>query len=283
VWRRTTNFIEDFIDTSNGFTPVVRDGIDYGTFTNSVYRNSDVPERHYQAAILQGRYRIRNNWTFHGAWTVQLKNEGNYEGEAPNQPGLVSTIGDFPEAFNAERNFPMGRLANFQRHRARLWTIYNIDAGGVGNLSLSGLWRIESGSSYSLVATGVSLTPVQEALLAAYPDAPTDQSLYFGERGSETFPGYGALDFSLNYGVPVFGSLSPWLKVDVFKIFNNQKLIGFNTTVVPDDTGPVDALGLPTTFIKDPNFGQAQSRNDFPGSLGVSGGRSFRVALGFRL
>ena len=58
VWRRTTNLIEDFIDQSNGFTDVVQDGIDYGTFTNIVYRNSDLPERRYQGLVFQGRYTL---------------------------------------------------------------------------------------------------------------------------------------------------------------------------------------------------------------------------------
>ena len=282
VWRHMSNFIEDFIQADNGFTDVVRNGIDYGTFTNAVYRNTDLAERHYQAMILQGRYQLRNNWSANASWTVQLENDGNYEGEAPNQPGLVSVIGDYPEAFSAERNFPIGRLATFQRHRARLWTIYDFDPSDLGQFSVSGLWRIESGPAYSLVATGVSLSPIQEALLAGYPDAPSDQDLFFGERGSETFPGYGVVDFSVNYAVPVFKSLRPWVKFDVFNVFNNDKLIGFNTAVVPDEDGPVDALGLPTEFIRDENFGEAQSASDFPPSLAASGGRTFRVALGFR-
>lgn len=289
VWRRTSDFIEDFIELDNGVTDVSRDGTDFGTFTNSVYRNSDIPTRRYQAAIFQGRYRLRSNWTAEGAWTIQLQNEGNYEGEATNQPGAVSVIGDYPEIFDEDRHFPMGRLANFQRHRARLWTIYNFNPG-IGDLSVSGLWRIESGTAYSLVATGRPLTAVQQAILAGnpndpnddYPDSPGDQDIYFGERGSETFPGYGVVDFSVNYQVPVFRSLRPWVKFDVFNIFNNDKLIGFDTTVDPDPNSPLDALGLPTGFIEGETFGEALGPADFPQSLQTPGGRSFRMALGFR-
>ena len=283
VWRSTSNFIEDFIELSNGTTEVVRDGIEYGEFTNRVYRNTnDEAERRYQAAILQGRYQPWSNWSFQGAWTVQLKNEGNYEGEATNQPGVPSSIGDYPEGFSAERNFPIGRLHNFQRHRARLWTIYNVNGGLFGGLSLSGLWRIESGQSYSLVASGVPLTAIQRALLAGYPDAPGDQNLYFGERGSETFPAHALVDVSVNYAVPLFGSLRPWLKFDLFNLFNNDKLIGFDTTVEPDPASPRDALGLPTDFIRGENFGEVRGTGDFPRSLARTGGRAFRMSLGFR-
>ena len=283
VWRRMSNFIEDFIEIDNGVTDVVRDTIDYGTFTNAVYRNSNIPTRKYQAAIFQGRYRLTSNWTAYGAWTIQLQNEGNYEGEATNQPGIPSIIGDYPEAFSAERNFPIGRLANFQRNRARLWTIYNFNPG-IGDLSLSGLWRIESGTSYSLVATGQDLTDTQFTILedAGYPDSPADQDIYFGERGSETFPGFAAVDFAATYQVPVFRSLRPWLKFDVFNIFNNQKVIGFDTTVDPDPDSPVDALGLPTGYIESETFGEPISPTDFPQSLQTVGGRTFRMSFGFR-
>lgn len=282
VWRNTTDLIEDFIELDAGATDVVRDGIDYGSFSNREFRNSDIPERHYQALVFQGRYRLLDHLSLYGAWTIQLQNEGNFEGENANQPGAPSVIGDYPEAFNAARHYPMGRLQNFQRHRARVWGIYDADLKKYGTMSVSGLWRFESGLAYSLVATGQRLTSVQRSLLADYVDEPQSQDVYFGERGSETFPSYGLFDVSLNYGVPVFKSLRPWVKFDVFNLFNNDKLIAFDTTVLPDPNSPVDALGLRTGYIESPTFGEALSSNDFPKSLGTAGGRTFRMAFGFR-
>ena len=46
-----------------------------------------------------------------------LQSEGNYEGESPNIPGATSIIGNYPEAFSAARDYPMGRLQDFQRPR----------------------------------------------------------------------------------------------------------------------------------------------------------------------
>lgn len=80
----------------------------------------------------------------------------------------------------------------------------------------------------------------------------------------------------------MFRTLRPWLKVDVFNLFNNQKLVGFDTTIEPDFDGPLDALGLPTTYIRSDTFGEARSSGDFPRSLSLAGGRGFRMALGFR-
>jgi hypothetical protein len=282
VWRHTAGHIEDFIDASNGFTDVRQDGIDYGSFTNIVYRNSDVPSRRYQGLVLQARSSIVPNWTVNGFWTIQLKNDGNYEGEGPNQPGATSRIGDFPEGFSAARSVPFGRLNGFQRHHARLWSIYTFRMKRAGDLSLSGLWRIESGRVYSLAAESVTLTETQQALLAGYPDPPLDQTLYFGSRGSETFPGYAVVDVSINYDVPVFRSLKPWIKLDIFNVFDSLKLIGFNTTVLPDPDSPADALGLPTGYLRGPQFGLAQDTGNFPASLGAGSGRTFRVAFGMR-
>ncbi|HEY7171587.1 MAG TPA: TonB-dependent receptor [Vicinamibacterales bacterium] len=287
VWRHMTDIIEDFIDTTNGFTHVVKNGIDYGTFTNSVYRNSDLPTRKYQGLVFQGRYTMRPNWTVNGNWTIQLQNDGNYEGEAANQPGLPSPIGDYPEAFSEARHYPMGRLQSYQQHRARVWSVYDFGVGHYGRLAVSGLVRMESGQVFSYKALNVPLTATQEALLASYPDAPSQQDVYFGERGAGTFPGYAALDLSLNYDVPVFRTVRPWLKLDVFNVTNNDTLIGYNTNVVPDPNSPTDALGLPTGYIKGPNFGKPQSITNYPGSqAGLGGeitrGRTFRMAVGIR-
>jgi hypothetical protein len=281
VWRRTSGLIEDFINQTNGVTDVVKNGTDFGEFTNVVYRNTDIAERHYQGLVFQGRY-VTGKWTVNGFWTIQLKNEGNYEGENANQPGAPSIIGDFPEAFNAERNYPFGRLQDFQRHRVRLWTIRSFGLGRFGDMSVSGLLRVESGQVYSLRATGQSLTPTQQALLAAYPDAPSSQTVYFGARGSQTFPGYGVVDASLNYDIRAVRSLRPWVKLDLFNVFNNLKLIGYNTTVRPDPASPVDALGLHTGYLQGSSFGQAQSTANFPHSLAAGSGRTFRMSVGIR-
>jgi hypothetical protein len=119
--------------------------------------------------------------------------------------------------------------------------------------------------------------------------------VFFDDRGSETFAGYGVLDTSINYNIPVFRDLRPWLKFDVYNLFDNQKLIAWNTTVTQNTAGPKDNLGLATTFNEGSTFGKATGNtvtnlsstgiNTFPlpfPSAAVAGGRTFRVALGVR-
>jgi hypothetical protein len=163
-----------------------------------------------------------------------------------------------------------------------LWSIYAWDLGQRGNLSVSGLLRVESGQVYSLVATNQPLTSIQEGLLAAYPDLPQSQSVYFGPRGSQTFPGYGVFDMSLNWDIRTIRNLRPWVKLDVFNLFNDLTVIGYNTAVTQDPASPVDSLGLHTGYVQGPSFGQATSNADFPHSLGSGSGRVFRMAVGVR-
>ncbi|HXI31624.1 MAG TPA: carboxypeptidase regulatory-like domain-containing protein, partial [Vicinamibacterales bacterium] len=227
VYRKTTNLIEDFATVAGGFTEVIVQGVDTGKFTNVIYDNTDQAHRQYQGMVFQGRYTISSNWTAYGQYTLQLKNEGNYEGEGTNTPGSTSQIGNYPEIFNAARSYPDGRLQDFQRSRINAWTVYNWRMGAAGDLSFSGLWNYNSARVYSLVARNQGITAIQNGILesAGYPDSPGVQTVYFGNRGSEEFAGYGIVNTSVNYNVPVFKSLRPWLKLDVFNLFNNLKLI----------------------------------------------------------
>ena len=281
VWRNTTDIIEDFVELDNGTVDVVRDDIDFGSFTNRIFRNSDIPERQYQALVFQGRYAPRAHVTFNGSWTIQLQNEGNYEGEAPAEPAIPSVIGNYPESLSEARHYPTGRLQTFQRHRARVWGIYDHSFGSAGDLTASGLWRFESGRPYSLVARQL-LTGIQEDLLADYVDLPEDQQVFYSDRGFETFPSHALFDVSLNYSLPLQGRIRPWIKFDVFNLFNNQKLISFDTTIRPDPASPVDELGLRTGYIEGTNFGEARGVNDYPRSLNEAGGRAFRMSFGVR-
>jgi hypothetical protein len=248
--------------------------------------------------VFQARYRITPRWMVNGHYTLQIKNDGNYEGEGSNKPGNTSTIGDYPEAFSAARNFPEGHLPDFQRSRFRAWTVYDVDLKRGGDVSVSGLWRLDSGRTYSIVAINQAITPQQIAILTAagYPDLPqaNGNSVFFGDRGSQTFPGYGMFDLSLNYNVPVFRTLRPWVKFDAFNLFDNQKLIAWSTTVSQNKAAGVDNLGLATSFTPSTNFGTASGNtvtnnnnsgiNSYPLAFTSAppGGRTLRVAIGFR-
>lgn len=283
VNRHMYNFVEDFITLDTGETEVVRDGVDFGTFSNIVYANSDLPKRDYQAIVLQARQRLSSRWLVEGHWTIQLENDGSFEGEAANQPGISSIIGDYPEIYSPARHFPDGRIDDYQKHRVNLWSTYNFGFGHFGNVGVSGILRLNSAQTFSLRSANRALSATQVALASAYASLPSSQTIYFADRGSEEFKGYGVFDMAVNYDVPVFKTVRPWIKLEVYNLFNNQKLINWNTTVTPDAASPLDNLGLRTGFVRGANFGNAQANTDFPVPFrGQTGGRGFQLAAGIR-
>jgi hypothetical protein len=276
TWRKYTNLVQDFVTLAGGNSDVTIGGVNYGEFPTHVYQNTDLPDRRYQAMQLQVGYRLTERWNVSGNYTLELTNDGNYEGEAPGQPALTSLVGQFPEVEPASRIYPDGHLSNYQEHRIRAWTSYNLGLGRVGNVNMSLLWRMDSGRTDSYVANNQPLSSTQMQLGSGYTQLPALQSIFFGPRGTVQFPGSNLFDFALTYDIPVYRSLKPYLKVDVRNIFNSLAVIHFDDVVTPDPNGPVDSFGLPLQYVKSPQFGQPQSINDFVVP------RTYQFALGFR-
>ncbi|MBI1876095.1 MAG: TonB-dependent receptor [Acidobacteria bacterium] len=267
LMRDMKNFVEDFISLSTGATTVVRNGVNFGTFQNRLYQNTDDPKRYYKGIVFQGRYDLKNGWAVHGHWTMQVDNNGNFEGEATNQPGISSVLGDYPQAFTKARHFPEGRLNDFQRHKGRVWTIYSLGLGRMGDADLAALYRYDSPLTFSYVATNVGLSVTQRTRLANYATRPTSQAIFFGARGAGEFNPSHLVDVAATYTLPrlsLVRSARPWVKFEARNLFNRAPLIGFNTTVTPDPLSPRDELGLPTGYLKGPRFGQGTASGHYP-------------------
>ncbi len=153
-------------------------------------------------------------------------------------------------------------------------------------MDIGAIWRYNSGRAYSLRANGVPPNSTQLALIASagYVDFPAPRTVYFSQgRGSETFDGYGLLDVAVNYSIPVWDSLSPWIKFELFNALDNDKQIFGNTTVTLDPDSPVDEFGIPTGFTRGPRFGEPTSVDHFPQYIAnLDGLRTFRMAFGLR-
>jgi outer membrane receptor protein involved in Fe transport len=290
VLRNMSNFIETFVDdpTAAGRTSVIAEGVSLGTFDNVYYRNSDAPSREYRGVQLQGNYRAIPRLTVAGHWTIQLRNNGNFEGESANNPGIGSVIGDYPELAVAERNFPEGRLDDFQRHKVRVWAIYNLGLGKFGSLDIAPLWRYNSALTYSIAAANVPLSAIQREQNPGYARLPGSgtngsQTLFYGERGSEEFAGYGLVDLGVTYQVPLWRAIRPFVEFEALNMLNNDKLIGWDTTVTVDPASALDAYGLPSGYLRGARFGQGTSTAHYPRPRpGLTGGRTFLGAVGIR-
>ena len=184
-----SGFFDDFIDdpSAAGKMPVIYDGINFGTFDNVVFRNIEVSERRYQALQFIGRYNRPDDCILNGPCTVQLTNDGNFEGESATSRRIRPILDDYPEILGADRNFPDGRLDDFQRHKVRLWAVYNQSLGRFGSVDLAPIWNTTRGRRSSLVCDRRPVSAIQLARNPGYRGLPGGgaQTLYFDDRGSE--------------------------------------------------------------------------------------------------
>lgn len=264
--RSWSSFWEDFFDTTQGKTAVTLPNGTVRNLDNRFYANTDALKREYQAVQLQARYDPLPNLRFNLGYTYEIKNEGNFEGEAANQPGNPSVYGDYPEVLSEVRHYPTGKIQGAQKHRLRLTGAWSVPLGAFGRVDLGAAYLYDTGLPFSYTAS-VPLTAEQRALLptgaSAYAGAPTSTTVFFGERGSGTFEDYDTLDLSLSYAIPVFKSVEPWFKFDVFNVFNSEALVTHDIIVTADTAGPKDSLGLPLNYVKGVNFGKATSSGNY--------------------
>ncbi len=286
IHRTVSNFVEDFLTLDGGSTTIIEEGQNFGTFTNKIFQNTDLLSRKYDAVEFLGRYQATDRFVLDASVTVQINNEGNFAGEAANQPAISSRAFDYPEITPANRYYPAGRLNGFQKHKTRVWAIYNLGLGGAGDVDIAALWRYDSGRVFDLAATGVATNATQQQILNSlgYANGPSSGTVYFDAgRGSGQHAGYGLLDLSFKYSIPVWQSLSPWFKAEIYNVLNNAAQIGANTSISIDPNSPLDEFGIPTGYLEGSRFGEATSVNHYPQYLpGLDGLRTFRMSLGFR-
>ena len=288
-FRKWYDFVEDEIQMSNGVVNVNRNGANIGNLTKVIYDNTTGVDRQYQALVLQSSYRFSGIMNVGAHYTVQLKNEGNSNVEAANQPGVSSVFGDYPEIIGPalDRYLPEGRLTDYQRHKLRFYGTYSQKLGRFGSVDLSPIWRLDSGQVFSYSAASVPLTAIELARNPGYPanniNANTAYTLFFGNRGIGDFAGYGVVDLAATYTIPVWKAAKPWVKVEFYNLLNNDKLIKWDTTVTADPNSPKDANGLPTGYLQGANFGKPTQDNQYIQPIaGTNGGRLFRMAFGVR-
>ena len=242
-------------------------------------RNTDLARRDYQALDFRARIASGPSLTVNGHWTVQLENDGNFEGGSGEQPRDPV----------AHRRLSGGLLRGPQLPDGPARRLPAAQGPGLGDLQLrpEPVRPARCGAALSLqlaedVQPGRGLGGADGAAERDQPRLrrlPASQPVFFGARGSQEFEDYALFDLAVTYGVPVWQSLRPWVKLEVLNLFNNQQLISWDTTVTADLNGPKDANGLPLNYIAGPNFGKATSNANFARPRqGMDGGRTFILA-----
>src|SRR5204863_3467827 len=98
--------------------------------------------------------------------THQFKNDGNYEGEAGQSIGTAQ-FGIRPE-MQSPRELTVGRLAQFEENKLRLWSTYNFNLHRFGNLSAGVLYRYDSPLTFSYASSTVARSAQSKALNPGY-------------------------------------------------------------------------------------------------------------------
>jgi hypothetical protein len=156
------------------------------------------------------------------------------------------------------REFPAGRLAQFQEHKIRLWTIYNLGLGRVGTITTGLLYRYDSPLTFSYAIAGVGRTAIQRSRNPGYRSL-VSQTVFFGERGAGEFNATSLFDLSFTYSRSLIRNVQPWVKFDIRNVLNDDTLLRYNIAISFDPNSPLDEDGLRTDFIRNATFGRPAS------------------------
>jgi hypothetical protein len=186
------------------------------------------------------------------AYTHELKNDGNFVGEAGNQPGNSSLFGDYPEFYDSQTHYPQGRLPGYTKDRIRWINTFALPLGPAGNLNVGLIGNYDSPQVFNYT-TAVARTAQQTAAVTAagYKSPPTSSTVFFGGRGTGRYNSQKSVDLGLTYSLPLFGSkIAPWVKFDMINVTNEASLITYNTTIIANPASPLGAFGLPTGYLR---------------------------------
>ena len=198
--------------------------------------------------MFQSRYRVRNNWSVNGHYTLQLAERRQLRGRGDEPAGRrVADRQLTPKRSRRTRYYPDGRLQNFQRNRAahleHLQLRHGPGGRSLGLRPVAGRRRagVQPGDQESAPITGTQTGDSRGGRLSRRAGAAAP--LLRRRAGHGAFPATACSTVDINYNVPVFRSLRPWVKFDIYNLFDNRKLIGWNTTIDPEHRRPDGRAG----------------------------------------
>ena len=203
-----------------------------------------------------------NNWSVNGHDTVQLQNYGNYEGEATNTPGDARRrSATIPEPSTAARNYPLGGFrtssatacgcgaSTTRRWRGRHPVVLGPVAGRrrASPTALDPQEGITTATQRHILKAAAIRTPrVRNHTCSSSPSAAT-----------EIFPAMGCSTCRSTTTFRRFESLTPWIKFDLYNLFNNDKADWLEHDAAANPAAGVDAWVSRTRYTKTRTVGKA--------------------------
>jgi len=279
IYRKSRDFYSRRTDLSTGKVNNNGSPADL-TF---VENDNGALKRNYKGLHTQFQYRASDRLSVGGIYTLS-ETSGTVNGETAGSGPVSTTALQYPEYKQTSWNNPEGDLLTDQRHRVRVWAIYDIFKTDHNHLNVSLLQNYYSGTPYGAVGA------VRSNLYVAnpgYANVPATATYYFTARDAFRTPSINDTDASLNYAFDFNAfdkTIEIFLEPEILNVFNRQGAITVNTTVLdattsgslarfnPFTTKPVEGVN----WRKGASFGKPTTVASFQTP------RTFRFSVGFR-
>lgn len=250
-------------------------------------------ERTYNGAQMQFSYRLASNLDLGGNWTIS-KTYGNVIGETAADGPTAFGGFEYPE-YRDDRwsTAKKGELSLSQRHKARLWAVWDLFTRGHNRLSMSLLQSFYSGTPYG-ASGNIDTKPYVNN--PGYVTPPASVTYWFTSRDKWWTDNITRTDLSFYYAfvIPTLGTdLEFFLQPVVTNLFNERAVENVNTAVStgydvsylakfnPFSTRPTECPQGQTTacsgnWQKGADFGKPTGPADYQNP------RTFTVSVGVR-
>ena len=269
IHRQWDNFYTQIVNTTTGKTPPT----DAGTLLDfRIIDTTNAYERKYDAVQTQFRWEPWRKLHLGGNYTYS-RLRGNVFGESTSGPETGDAL-SYPEFRQEAWNYPMGYLAQDQRHRVRLWGGYDFETR-IGHFNASVLQRFDSGSPFSATQ---AIDPTSYVTNPGYSTPPTAVTYFFGGRGAYHTESLTRTDLALNYRLNLIRGIQLFIEPEIINVFDEQGAASLNSEVVllapfnPFTTKPVEGVN----WRKGDAFGQPVGEGD------LQTPRTFRMSVGLR-
>jgi hypothetical protein len=221
-------------------------GLPAKTSFGTVYGNSDLLTRRYNALELEFANKISPVWSFAGSLTVSRLTGNQNGGDSGSQGFRDNTasapvflrnwltnqgpVAPFATPYTEAQFAPDGALLSDQSFKGRLSLTARVPIGK-GFMTYSWLLRYDSGTNYSAVENN----PTKASAYADFAGVasslfPGNVPIYYSGRGAFRFNDTYQVDFKLGYEIPFVGKTRLMGDVKVVNFFNHQQQAYWNNS-----------------------------------------------------
>ena len=252
-----------------------------------VIENTNDVNRQYAALSTILTWRAGARFDVNAAYTLS-RTWGNFDGENEGTGPIAVQPALYPEYREERWNYPSGDLIGDQRHKARVWSTWQVPMHErFGGVSLGAIFNVDSSTPYG--AVGI-IDPSSYRTGLGYITPPTQAQYYFTARDEFRTQASTRTDLAATYDYRFGGPrrVALFVKAEVMNVFDQSRLV--NPFFV--DQTVLTATNAPTRFQRfnpftetpiqgthwdlGPNFGKATNR--FAYQLP----RQARIAFGVR-